>query len=359
MGSIWGNRLKISVFGESHGAGIGVIIDGLPAGIRPDEQAIGNVLARRKPKRSAYSTTRTEDDIPKVISGLYQGRTNGAPLCAVFENTNVRSDDYSELAGKPRPGHSDFTAYIKYRGFNDPRGGGHFSGRLTACLVYAGAICMQVLGEKGIEIGSHIYSIGSIQDLPFDLDTTPELLKSIKEKDFPVIDDDAGAKMITEIEHAAREGDSIGGVIECCALGMPAGIGNPMFWGAESVISSIVFSIPAIKGVEFGRGFELSRMRGSAANDAFTFQGGKVVTKSNNCGGILGGITNGMPVVFRACIKPTASIFNKQDTVDLAANTDTVIKVKGRHDSCIAPRAAVAVESAAAIALLDMMLSNE
>lgn len=356
MSSSWGERVKISIFGESHGEGIGVVIDNLPAGHKIDMEQVRGFMERRAPGRDKFATPRREDDIPRVLSGMLQDTTTGAPLCAVIENTNTRSGDYNNLLAKPRPGHSDYPAFLRYEGFNDIRGGGHFSGRLTAPLVFAGSLCRQILAEQGIKIASHISQIGQIKDQPFDrLEIEDALIASLNQASFPLIDKTVEALMRDYIEQARMSQDSAGGIVECCAVGVPAGLGSPMFGGVENVISSIVFGIPAVKGLEFGTGFGFASLHGSEANDPYAYQDGKVVTLKNNNGGILGGITNGMPVLFRACVKPTSSISQEQKTVDLTEQRDTTLIVKGRHDPCIVPRATVVLESALALALINLI----
>ena len=356
MSSTFGNKIQISVFGESHGAGIGVVIDGLPAGEAIDMDDVLAQMARRAPGRDKTATPRRESDLPKILSGMLGNTLTGAPLCAVIENTNTRSQDYGDLLTKPRPGHSDYTAFVKYKAANDIRGGGHFSGRLTAPLVFAGAVCRQLLEKRGIKIAAHISSIGGVKDDPFDpVYIDDALIERLNRSPFALINESREAEMRAEVEAARLESDSVGGVIECAVTGLPAGLGEPMFDGVEGVIAKAVFGVPAVKGVEFGAGFALSEMRGSQANDPFRFEGGKVVTETNNCGGILGGITDGMPLIFRAAIKPTPSIARQQKTVDLQAGENTVLEVKGRHDPCIVPRAVPVIEAAAALALINLM----
>lgn len=359
MSSSFGNSLKISIFGQSHSEAIGVVIDGLPAGEAVDLEEAARFLRRRAPGQNDLSTPRREADEAKVLSGLVNGITCGAPLAAVIENTNVRSKDYTELKVHPRPSHADYTAEVRYRGFQDVRGGGHFSGRLTAPLCFAGAVCLQILARRGVRISAHILSIGPVSDRPFDpVLTEPELLFQLSEKPFPVIDDAAGERMREEILSAKGELDSAGGVIECCALGLPAGIGDPIFDGVENRIAAAVFGIPAVRGIEFGAGFAAAGMRGSEHNDPYYYDGETVRTRTNHHGGALGGITSGMPVLFRTAIKPTPSIAREQQTVDLITHTETALSVHGRHDPCIVPRAVPCVEAAAAAALLDLMLSS-
>ncbi len=354
MSSTYGEKIKISVFGESHGGGIGVVIDGLPAGEAIDFDAVLAQMARRAPGRDKTATPRKESDLPRVLSGMLGDVLTGAPLCAVIENTNTRSQDYGDLLAKPRPGHSDYTAYIKYHGANDIRGGGHFSGRITAPLVFAGAVCRQLLERRGIQIAAHIQSVGSIHDKPFDPVAVPSaLIKRLSASSFALIDESAEGPVRAEIEAARLAQDSVGGTIECAVTGLPAGVGEPMFDGLEGAIAKAVFGVPAVKGIEFGAGFALAAMRGSRANDAFCYQNGHVVTETNHCGGILGGIANGMPLIFRCAVKPTPSISQPQKTVDLQTGENTVLTIHGRHDPCIVPRAVPVIEAVTALAIIN------
>ena len=356
MSSTFGDKIKISIFGESHGNGIGVVIDGLPAGEKIDMDAVHEQMARRAPGRDKTATPRKESDLPKVLSGMLGDTLTGAPLCAVIENTNTRSQDYGNLLSKPRPGHSDYTAYVKYRASNDIRGGGHFSGRITAPIVFAGAVCRQLLEKKGVKIAAHIERIGNVTDKRFDsVKINSDLVKRLSNSSFALIDTEKEAAMRAEVEAARLEMDSVGGVVECAVTGLPVGIGEPMFDGVEGTIAKAVFGVPAVKGIEFGAGFELAKMRGSASNDPFRYENGSVVTETNNCGGILGGITDGMPVIFRAAIKPTPSISRPQKTVDLQTGENAELEIHGRHDPCIVPRAVPVIEAAAAIAVLNLM----
>ena len=354
MSSTYGEKIKISIFGESHGGGIGVVIDGLPAGEAIDFDAVLAQMARRAPGRDKTATPRKESDLPRVLSGMLGDVLTGAPLCAVIENTNTRSQDYGDLLAKPRPGHSDYTAYIKYHGANDIRGGGHFSGRITAPLVFAGAVCRQLLERRGIQIAAHIQSVGSIHDKPFDPVAVPSaLIKRLSASSFALIDESAEEPVRAEIEAARLAQDSVGGTIECAVTGLPAGVGEPMFDGLEGAIAKAVFGVPAVKGIEFGAGFALAAMRGSRANDAFCYQNGHVVTETNHCGGILGGIANGMPLIFRCAVKPTPSISQPQKTVDLQTGENTVLTIHGRHDPCIVPRAVPVIEAVTALAIIN------
>lgn len=356
MSSTYGDKIKISVFGESHGNGIGVVIDGLPAGIKIDMDRVLVQMARRAPGKDKTATPRLEKDFPNVLSGMLDNTLTGAPLCAVIENTNTRSGDYSNLLSCPRPGHSDYAAFVKYNGANDIKGGGHFSGRITAPIVFAGAVCRQILEQKGIKIAAHIASIGNVNDKRFNpVEIEDSLIKKLNLSAFALIDDSAEQKMRDEVEKARTSLDSVGGTIECAVTGIEAGIGDPMFDGVEGVIAKAVFGVPAIKGIEFGKGFELAKLRGSQSNDPFRYKDGKVVTETNNMGGILGGITNGMPVIFRAAVKPTPSISQKQKTVDLQKKENAELEIHGRHDPCIVPRAVPVIEAVTAIAIINMM----
>lgn len=356
MSSNFGEKVKISIFGQSHSEAIGVVIDGLPAGEEIDLEAVQHFLDRRAPGKNAYSTPRKEGDQVRVVSGLFNGRTCGAPICGMIENTNTRSKDYTQLKDMPRPGHADFTAEIKYGGFQDYRGGGHFSGRLTAPLCFAGAVCLQILERRGISIGAHILSIHQGRDKGFDtVGITKEELEKVTAKEFPTIEASAAEEMIDIIQKAREQGDSVGGVIESVAIGLPVGIGEPMFDGLESKLSSILFAIPAVKGVEFGQGFGVAELFGSENNDSFYIEEtGQIKTRTNHHGGSLGGISSGMPLVIRTAFKPTPSISKNQDTVSLRGGKNTTLCVTGRHDPCIVPRAVPCVEAAMAIAILDL-----
>lgn len=358
MSSEFGNILKISIFGQSHGKAIGVNIDGLPAGEPIDLEELNAFLDRRKPGKSPLSTARKESDTPVFLSGLENGVTCGFPLCAVIENSDQHSSDYSELADKPRPSHADYTARVKWGGHADMRGGGHFSGRLTAPLCIAGGIAKQILARRGIFVGAHLAAVGTENDAPFPLHPTAELFDAIAAKPFPVVDDGAGDRMQALILEARQDLDSVGGIIECAAIGLPAGLGDPMFGGVENRLAAALFGIPAVKGVEFGLGFGSSRLRGSENNDPFTVENGTVVTASNRAGGILGGITTGMPVTLRTAIKPTPSISRPQQTVRLSAMESTELVIRGRHDPCIAHRAVPVVEAVTAAVLLDLLLEG-
>ncbi|MBQ8831527.1 MAG: chorismate synthase [Oscillospiraceae bacterium] len=354
MSSCYGNILKLSIFGQSHSAAIGFSLDGLPAGFKIDMDELGSFMARRAPGKNKLSTARSEADALEFLSGLVADTTCGAPLAAIIRNTNVRSSDYSEIRDVPRPSHADFTSHVKYKGFQDVSGGGHFSGRLTAPLCGAGGICLQLLKTHGINVYAHIKSIHGIDDV--NGEDNIEELKAVSSKTFPVIDDAAGEKMQQEILSAKENGDSVGGIIECIVTGMPVGVGEPMFDGLENRISSAVFGIPAVRGIEFGAGFEAASMFGSEHNDPYTVKDGNIVTTTNNHGGILGGISSGMSIVFRVAIKPTPSIFREQDSVSLSKMADEKLTINGRHDPCIVPRAVPCIEAAAALAITDSML---
>ena len=355
MSSTYGTKLKLSIFGQSHGAAIGMTLDNIPAGLAVDFEKLQAFLNRRAPGQQEYSTPRHEEDRPEFLSGIVDGHTCGAPVCAIIRNTNTRSGDYSNLKDCPRPGHADFTAQVKYGGFQDVAGGGHFSGRLTAPLCIAGGLCKQWLETKGIRIGAHIANIYGIEDEVFD-PLVPQLDAVCR--DFPVLSSLRAEQMKDAIANAKANGDSVGGIIECAVIGLPAGIGDPMFDGMESRIAQIVYGIPAAKGVEFGLGFAASQKYGSENNDSYTVVDKTVKTTTNHAGGILGGITTGMPLIFRAAIKPTPSIALPQQTISISTGENTTLQVKGRHDPCIVPRAVPVVEAAAAIAIFDAMLSN-
>lgn len=357
MSSTYGEKLKLSIFGQSHGPAIGMVLDGIPAGLPVDEEKLRVFLSRRAPGQDDYTTPRKEADYPEFLGGIVNGYTCGAPIAATIANKNTRSGDYSELKDCPRPGHADYTAQVKYGGFQDVAGGGHFSGRLTAPLCIAGGLCKQWLESMGIRIGAHIVAIGGVVDEPVYLDWANPQLDLIG-KEFPVLNPEAGQKMMDAIAAAKADGDSVGGLIECIATGLPVGLGEPMFGGMESKIAQIVYGIPAIKGLNFGTGFAGAYMRGSENNDQYYIENGKVLTKRNYAGGILGGITNGMPLVFEVAVKPTPSIGMAQKTVSLSRMKETELAVKGRHDPCIVPRAVPVIEAAAAIAIYDAILLN-
>ena len=358
MSGMWGSKIKLSIFGESHGNAIGITIDGLPAGFSIDMDKIMMEMSRRAPGKSSLSTPRKESDIPEILSGYFEGKTTGTPLCAIIRNSNTKSKDYSKLKDVMRPGHADYTGAVRYKGFNDYRGGGHFSGRITAPLVFAGAICKQILEVKGIIVSAHINSIGKIKDCSFlESDISDELLNSFKENELPLINTKLEDEMRQEILSTRSSGDSIGGTIECAILGVSPGIGDPFFDSVESTLAHLMFSVPAVKGIEFGKGFDISKMRGSEANDEYYLENGNIKTKTNNNGGIVGGITNGMPIIFNVAIKPTASIFKEQNTVNIVTMEETTLCIEGRHDPCIVQRALPVIEAVAAIGITELMNS--
>ena len=349
--SQYGEHLHLTIFGQSHAPAIGMTLEGLPAGEAIDMEALQGFLNRRAPGQNEWSTPRKEADVPEFLSGLVGNVTCGAPLTAIIRNTNTRSGDYAGLSVVPRPGHADFTAAVKYGGHADFAGGGAFSGRLTAPLCIAGGICLQLLRRRGITVISRIAAIGGVTD-------TAPLTASTAEKAFPMVEDAAGEAIRAAIAAAKAEGDSVGGIIECAVLGLPVGLGGPLFDGMEGKIASIIFGIPAVKGIEFGAGFAAAALRGSENNDAFTVENGTVKTVTNHCGGILGGITNGMPLTFRTAFKPTPSIAKEQQSVNLTSLTPETLRVQGRHDPCIVPRAVPCVEAAAAVAVYDDLLGE-
>ena len=356
MSSTYGESLKLSIFGQSHGPAIGMTLDGIPAGLKVDFEKLQTFLNRRAPGQHDWSTPRKEEDVPEFLAGIVDSYTCGAPIAAVIHNKNIRSGDYGNLKDTPRPGHADYTAQVKYGGFQDAAGGGHFSGRLTAPLCIAGGLCKQWLEDMGIHVAARILSIGGIRD-DFQVNLLEPQLDRIG-SDFPVFTEEAGKKMRNRIAEVRAEGDSIGGIIECYITGLPAGLGEPMFGGVESRIAQIVYGIPAVKSCEFGAGYSVGYLLGSQCNDAYTILNGEVRTHTNYAGGILGGITNGMPVIFQAAIKPTPSIGKPQQSISLGEHTEKELVVKGRHDPCIVPRAVPVVEAAAAIAIYDLILSN-
>ncbi|MBE6964098.1 MAG: chorismate synthase [Ruminococcaceae bacterium] len=358
MSSEFGKLLRIAVFGQSHGKAIGVNIDGLPAGEAIDTEALYAFMSRRKPGGNPLSTARKETDLPIFLSGVENGVTCGAPLCAIIENSDQHSGDYAKLADTPRPSHADYTAWVKWGGQADMRGGGHFSGRLTAPLCIAGGIAKQILARRSIYVGAHLASVGAEQDAAFPLHPTAELFDAVAAKPFPVLDDAAGERMQQVILDARQNLDSVGGVIECAAIGLPAGLGDPMFDGIENRLAAALFGIPAVKGVEFGLGFGSALLRGSENNDAFRMENSAVTAETNRAGGILGGITTGMPVTLRVAIKPTPSIGQTQRTVNLADGENTELVIGGRHDPCIAHRAVPVVEAVTAAVLLDILLEG-
>lgn len=367
MPSTFGSALRVTVFGQSHSQAVGCVVEGLPSGHVVDMEALRRFMARRAPGQGPWTTPRKEADLPRVVSGLNpRGATCGAPLAVVIENTNTRSRDYDNLMAVPRPGHADYTAWAKWHGNQDVPGGGHFSGRLTAPLCAAGGIALQVLAKRGVRVGAHLLSVADVRDEPLcALDNAPasqvrlqgQLDALTDGRTFPTIDAEAGKAMLAAIDDARRELDSVGGVVECVATGMPAGVGSPMFDGIENLVARAAFGVPAVKGVEFGRGFEAARLRGSEDNDPYRMVDGAVTPATNNAGGALGGITTGAPVLFRMALKPTSSISRPQESVDLASGSDATLEVHGRHDPCVATRAVPVAEAICALALLDALLS--
>ncbi len=357
MSSSFGRFLKLSLFGESHGVGLGIVIDGLPPGLELDLAEIGREMARRAPGRNDLSTPRRESDSPEILSGMYGGRTTGAPLAVLIRSRDTRSQDYGEELDKPRPGHADYTGYVRYGGFGDHRGGGHFSGRLTAPIVFAGAVCKQWLREKNISIYAHIQRLAGIDDGSFlDAAVEESYLASLSHQTLPLLNETLKDDMTQAILDAKEMEDSVGGIVECMAVGLPAGLGAPFFDSAESVLSQLMFSIPAVKGISFGAGFSMADMRGSRCNDPFYYdEAGVVRTRTNNCGGILGGITTGMPLLFRCAIRPTSSIAQAQETVSLKVKSNALLQIVGRHDPCIVPRALPVIEAMTAIGLCELL----
>lgn len=357
MSSVIGDKIKLSIFGESHGEAIGCVIDGLPAGIKIDINAVYKDMQRRAPGKDKTATPRLEKDIPHILSGMLDNVTTGAPLAMVIENTNTKSGDYSNLMTVPRPGHSDYPAYVKYGGNNDIRGGGHFSGRLTAPLVFAGSVAKQILSQMGVTIGAHIKQIGSVCDAVSDLNKTDKsLLDTLSSSTFSLIDETKEQAMRDEIEKARLSLDSVGGIIECFAVGLPVGLGGNMFDTVEGKLASILFGVPAVKGVEFGIGFGFADKRASEVNDQYEIKNGRVATLSNNNGGVLGGMTDGAPLSVSVAIKPTPSIAKKQKSVNLLTMENAELEIHGRHDPCIVVRAVPVIECAVALGLLDLMM---
>ncbi len=355
MKNTFGNNITITLFGESHGPAIGCVLDGIAPGIKVDEDYIDSLMDLRRPK-GKISTSRHEADKPKILSGVFNGFTTGTPISIIIENANTHSGDYAGLNVIPRPGHADYTAGLKYHGFQDYRGGGHFSGRITAPIVAAGAIILSALNNKGIYIGTHISSLGDIKDRDF-ADYLSDI-EGLYDKDFPTLDEETADKMRSCIEAAAAEGDSVGGILKTAVIGVPGGIGEPWFDSVESMLSHALFSIPAVKGVEFGKGFDLANMKGSEANDPYRISGDKVVTATNNNGGINGGISNGMPIEFSTVIKPTPSIYKQQDSVDLDKRSNTKLSIEGRHDPAIIHRARIVVDAMTAITIADLLITH-
>lgn len=352
MKNTFGNSVSVTIFGESHGAYIGVVIDGLAPGIAVDNDFIADRLSMRRPS-GRISTARREADDFSVVSGVFNGKTTGTPVCIIIPNSDTHSRDYAATKDLARPGHADYAAHCKYHGFEDYRGGGHFSGRITAALVAAGAIAISALEHKGIYIGTHVKSCAGIHDRGF-CDVLSDI-KELKNKTFAVLDDKAEPQMRSEIEKAAADGDSVGGILETAIIGVPAGVGEPWFDSLESVLSHMLFSIPAVKGVQFGAGFDMAEHRGSEMNDPLRTDGEKVITETNNSGGINGGITNGMPIIFSLAVKPTPSIYKHQKTINMASGENADLVINGRHDPAIVHRARVVADSAAALVLCDML----
>ena len=360
MKSSIGSKVRLTVFGESHGAVIGCVLEGIPAGHKIDMDLVLRQMERRAPGKDKTATARREADTPELVSGVLDGVTTGAPIAILIKNTDTKSHNYDNLKDNPRPNHSDYAAAVKYGGYNDIRGGGHFSARLTAPIVAAGAICRSLLKEKGITVGGHILSIGSVLDIEFDaVNVEPEELDALSGKLFALNDTRKEEEMRAEVENARAKLDSVGGSVELAAVGLPAGVGNPMFYGVENVIASILYGIPAVKSVSFGKGENFASMRGSEANDQMYYdEDGKVKCYTNNCGGITGGITNGMPLIVKATLKPTPSIAREQKTVNLKTGENSLLSVVGRHDPCIVPRALPALEAALCIGLLDILAED-
>lgn len=353
MSSVFGQYLRLALFGQSHGEAIGITMDGFPAGMEIDMARVQAEMQRRAPGHSSLTTPRKEPDTPEILSGVMNGRTTGQPICAIIRNTNTRSADYGEGVDLLRPGHADYTGHVRYYGFEDWRGGGHFSGRLTAPIVFAGALCSQWLETQGVSIVSHIQQLGHIQDESF-MSAQEINASELKQMVLPTLKPDIAQNMNREILHAAQEQDSVGGVIECMITGLPAGLGAPFFDSVEGVLSHLLFAIPAVKGVDFGEGFGFAVLRGSQANDPFAMKDGRVVTTANHSGGVQGGITNGMPVIFRCAVRATPSIGQRQETVSLCRMQQQELFIHGRHDPCILPRAVPVVEAVAAIGMMEL-----
>ncbi len=356
MSGSWGKKVNISIFGESHGTAIGCVINGIPPGTKIDMNKIKKDMIRRAPGRDKLSTPRKESDEPIILSGVLEGVATGTPIAMMINNGDTKSKDYSKIKDIIRPSHGDYSGFVKYKGFNDYRGGGHFSGRITAPLVFAGSLAKSVLEEKGIFIGGHIKKIGSVSDDIFNkMEITRDELRNIQDKELPVINDNVIDTMKEEVMKCKRKEDSIGGTIECCAIGLEAGVGSPFFDSLESTIAHLAFSVPAVKGIEFGIGFDFGESQGSVVNDEYCIKEGKVKTLSNNNGGITGGISNGMPVVFSVVIKPTPSISKVQKSVNIRTMKEEEITIVGRHDPCIVQRAVVVMESIMALAILELL----
>lgn len=349
--------MRYSIFGESHGSAIGVVLEQVPPGLVLDREAISKEMARRAPGKSPLSTARKEADVPEILSGVFEGKTTGTPLCAIIHNSDHHSKDYAKTRFLARPSHGDYTGFVRYQGCNDYRGGGHFSGRLTAPLVFAGAVAKQFLTQRGITVGAHISQVGTVKDTSFAAtELTPTLFQTLSEKAFPTVDDQAGAAMQAEILQAREELDSIGGAIQCAILGLPVGVGSPdLGCNVEGVLAQHLFAVPAVKGLSFGAGFDFAAMRGSQANDPFYMENGQVKTRTNHSGGVNGGISNGMPILFQVAIRPTPSIGREQDTINFSTMEDAKLTIQGRHDPCIVHRAVPVIEAAAALAICELL----
>ena len=363
MKNTFGSSLSLTIFGESHGAAVGAVLDGMAAGVPVDDQALAALMDKRRARGDGLSTARVEADQIRILSGVVQGRTTGTPIALMIENQNTRSKDYAATAALLRPGHADYTAYARYRGFQDARGGGHFSGRITAGLVAGGGIVLGALERAGVRIVTHIAQCAGISDTPFARDDPQALAAQAdalgqKTAGFALVDAAVEEPMQAAIRAAGSEGDSVGGLLETAILGLPAGVGEPFFDSVESLLAHMAFSVPAVKGIEFGEGFGFAALRGSQANDPFRVEDGRIVTETNRNAGINGGLTNGMPVVFRTVVKPTPSIYKEQRTVDYTAGENALLSIKGRHDPCIVPRAAVVQTCAAAVAIGDLLTSR-
>ena len=363
MKNTFGSNLSLTIFGESHGRAIGAVLDGMAAGMPVDEEFLALCMDKRRARGDGLSTPRVEADKIQFLSGVLNGRTTGTAIALMIENQNTRSGDYAKTADLLRPGHADYTAYAKYHGFQDPRGGGHFSGRITAALVAGGGIVLEALKRAGIEIVTHIGRCAGVADTPFALNDPAALAAQAEallnqSGGFALLDADAEEPMKAAIRAAGSEGDSVGGILETAILGLPAGVGEPYFDSVESEIAHMAFSVPAVKGIEFGTGFGFADQKGSEANDPFRMEGGKVVTATNHNAGINGGISNGMPVVFRTVVKPTPSIYKQQDTVDYIARKNAELSIQGRHDPCIVPRAAIVQTCTAALVVGDLMTTR-
>lgn len=358
MKNNFGTNISMTIFGESHGPCIGITLDGLPAGFKINIERIKEDMEKRKAKGS-ISTQRHEDDEVEIVSGFFNGYTTGTALTILIQNKNTQSKDYSDIQYRLRPGHADFSAYEKYHGFQDYRGGGHFSGRLTAPIVAAGSICRQILETKNILIGSHIEQLYALHDAPFsnNIDELKKQIQTLNKKEFASLDEQVAQNMEQAILEAKNEQDSIGGILESAIINLPAGIGEPFFDSIESILAHLLFSIPAVKGVSFGAGFQMASKKGSEANDAFIMND-TIQTKTNNNGGINGGISNGMPIIIHTCIKPTPSIYKAQETVDYKTKESQTLNIKGRHDPCILHRARIVVDSMIAFGILDLLMSN-